>query len=356
MPKILITGAGSVQSNGVINSLLKNPRPGEEIIGCGADPMDLALCKAARKYLVPYSTKQGYREALLKVLKHEKPDMIHFQHDLELFEAMRFRGEIEATGAKLYAPGNEVIDTCVYKHKSWLRFKAAGIRVPENIIINDEKDLKRSFDELKDEQGKIWLRSISIGAGGKGSFPADNFEAAKEWIDKNQGWGDFSAAEMLTPNSITWLSIWHKGELVVAQTRKRNGWAHASRSISGITGVTKVGEICSFPEVDEIALASIKAVTAEPHGIFGVDMTFDKKGVPNPTEINISRFFATILFFTEAGLNMPEIFKDICLYQKFPSLAKKLNPLKDGLLWIRGMDSYPRLAMAEDVDREIIRL
>lgn len=356
MPKILITGAGSVQSNGVINSLLKNPDNKEEIIGTGADPMDLVLCKAHRKYLVPYSTRPGYKQALLKVLAMEKPNMIHFQHDLELYHAMKFRPEIAALGVKMYIPDNEVVDTCVFKYKSWLKFKAAGIRVPENLLIHSADDLRRALSELGDEEGKIWLRSISIGTGGKGSFPTNNYESASEWIEKNTGWGDFVAAQMLTPNSITWLSIWHEGELIVAQTRKRNAWAHSSRSISGVTGITKIGEITSSPLVDEIAVNSIKAVAARPHGIFGVDMTFDKQGVPNPTEINISRFFATILFFTEAGLNMPEILKDICLYDKFPRLAKKLNPLKDGLLWLRGMDSYPKLTTAEEIEKEIIRV
>ena len=72
-------------------------------------------------------------------------------------------------------------------------------------------------------------------------------------------------------------------------------------------------------------------------------MTYDNKGIPNPTEINISRFFTTIYFFTKAGLNMPRIFADIALYNKFPSLTKKINPLPDGLLWIRGMDTEPAL-------------
>ena len=72
-------------------------------------------------------------------------------------------------------------------------------------------------------------------------------------------------------------------------------------------------------------------------------MTYDKSGFPNPTEINISRFFTTIYFFTEAGLNMPKIYKDIALYKKFPCLEKKKNPLPDGLLWLRGMDREPIL-------------
>ena len=55
-------------------------------------------------------------------------------------------------------------------------------------------------------------------------------------------------------------------------------------------------------------MRSVRAVSAVPHGIFGVDFAYDKDGVPNPTEINISRFFTTVRFFTEAGVNFPEIF------------------------------------------------
>ncbi len=353
MTKILVTGAGSVQSNGAINSFLRSPQR-EEIIGMGSDPMDLALCKARKKYLVPYSTASGYKEALLKVLALEKPDMIHFQHDLELFSAMQFRDEIEATGVKLFAPSNEVIDVCVHKYKTWEKFHAAGVKVPRNIVINNEADLERAFAELGDHEGKIWLRAADIGAGGKGSFPTSEFAAAKKWIDSYDGWGEFLAAEMLTSNSVTWLSIWNEGELVVAQGRKRLGWAHSSRSISGVTGITKIGVTCADPEVDAIAMKSIKSVSEKPHGIFGVDMTYDRAGVPNPTEINISRFFATILFFTEAGLNMPLILKDIALYGKLPCLAQKINPLPSGLMWLRGMDALPRLATEEEVFRELI--
>ena len=64
MAKILVTGAGSVQSNGVVNSLLRSEIK-EEIIGVGSDPTDLVLCKAHKKYLVPYSTSPDYKDALL---------------------------------------------------------------------------------------------------------------------------------------------------------------------------------------------------------------------------------------------------------------------------------------------------
>jgi len=352
MKKILIAGAGGAPTEGVINSLLKCNS--EEIIGMGSEPTDLVLSAAKRKYFIPYADTPGYKDALLAILQKEKPDLIHFQNDLEIYHASLIRDEIHGAGVKTFMPDHDVIDTCVHKHKTYLKLKIAGIKVPENSVINDEADLKKAFVELGDAAGKIWLRASSIGGGGKGSLPTDDFAFAKGWIERYKGWGDFVAAQLLTPDTVTWLSIWHEGELVVAQTRIRKGWTHGNRTVSGVTGVTKVGQTFSDDIVNKIAFDTIKAVSPKPHGIFGVDMTYDKAGIPNPTEINISRFFTTVLFFTEAGLNMPEIFKDIALYNKFPALESKINPLPNGLLWLRGMDTKPRLMTSEEIETEVI--
>lgn len=355
MTTILVAGAGGAPSEGVINSLLLSKKH-ETIVGMGSEPTDLVLSHAERKYYVPYANRPEYKDELLKILDREKPGLIHFQNDLEIFYASQIRDDIHATGTKTFLPPHDVIDTCVHKYKSWLKFKEAGIKVPENMMIHTPEDLEKAFNELGDKDGKIWLRASSIGGGGKGSIPTNDHQLAKSWIDRNNGWGDFVAAQMLTPETITWLSVWYEGELVVAQTRKRTGWVHGNRSASGVTGVTKVGQTCSDAVVDEIAIKTIKSVTDKPHGIFGVDMAYDFDGVPNPTEINIARFFTTVLFFTQAGLNMPEIFKDLGLYGEFPKLEKKINPLPDGLLWLRGMDTKPRLMTADEIHKEVISL
>jgi hypothetical protein len=355
MAKILIGGAGGAPSEGVINSLLLSKRH-EEIIGMGSVPSDLVLSHAKRKYVVPYANDPTYEYELLKVLDKEHPDLIHFQNDLEVYYASKIRNDIQDTGTKVFMPRHEVIETCVDKWKSWQAFKKAGLIVPENLFINSEDDLKRAFKELSDENGSIWLRANDMGGGGMGSIPTNDYHMAKAWIDRYDGWGDFIAAEMLGKQTITFLSLWWEGELVVAQTRKRTGWIHGNRSASGVTGVTKVGTTCSDDTVTDIAIRTIKAVDNKPHGIFGVDMTYDKNGVPNPTEINISRFFTTILFFTKAGLNMPEIFKDLAIYGEKPKLEKKINPLPNGLLWCRGMDTQPVLTTLEEAEKELIRL
>lgn len=354
--KILIAGAGGAPSEGVINSLLASKKQ-ETIIGMGSEVTDLILSNASEKFYIPYANTPEYKQQLLEILHSEKPNLIHFQNDLEIFYASSFRDEILATGTKIFMPEHDVIDTCVHKYKTYLKCKEAGIKVPTNMLISNEVDLKEAFSKLGDEKGNIWLRASSIGGGGKGALPTNDYLFAKGWIDRYNGWGDFVAAEMLTPDTVTWLSIWHEGELVVAQTRIRKGWTHGNRTVSGVTGVTKVGQTYSDSVVDRISMETVKAVSDKPHGIFGVDMAYDKNGIPNPTEINISRFFTTVLFFTEAGLNLPEIFKDIVLYNEFPVLNKKINPLPDGLLWLRGMDVKPLLINNNDqIINKIINL
>ncbi len=269
MSKILIAGAGGAPSEGVINSLLLSKRA-ETILGMGSEPTDLVLSKAHRKFYVPYANTPEYKQKLLNLLNREKPDLVHFQNDLEIYHASLFRDEIIATGSRIFMPSHEVIDTCVHKYKSYIAFHDAGVPVPHNMLIHSEEDLREAFSALGDSNGRIWLRASSIGGGGKGSIPTNNFELARGWITHYDGWGDFVAAEMLSTETVTWLSIWHEGELVVAQSRERRGWTHGSRSISGVTGVTKVGMTCDNPQATDVAIRAVRAVSPKPHGIFGV--------------------------------------------------------------------------------------
>lgn len=341
MNKILVAGAGGPASEGVIKSLLQSSSK-FEIIGIGSELSDLAVSDAPKKYLIPEASDVNYLSELEKIINKEKPNFIHAQNDREVLEISKYRNQIHKLGVKTFLPEHSVVSTCINKWETYLAFEKNKIKVPKNIFINNEDDLRNAFETIAKE-GKIWLRSNSIGGGGIGSLPTDDFVFAKKWIDTHNGWGNFLAAEILNKETVTWLSIWYEGNLVVAQSRKRGGWVHGNRTLSGITGVTKIGQTTSNNLVNEVAIKSIKAVTDTPNGIFGVDMAYDDTGIPNPTEINIARFFTTILFFTSCGLNMPEIYVNIGLTKRNDYGVNVINPLPEGLLWFRGMDHEPIL-------------
>jgi hypothetical protein len=346
LARIYIGGAGGAPSNNFIRSLRESGR-GDHLIGATSTPSDLFLADTDEKYVVPPANHPAWAERMLAILRRTRPDFLHVQHDYEVAAVSGLRQEIEALGVRLFMPAHQTIVDCIDKERSYALWAAAGVKVPETRRLNTPEELR---DALADLGPRIWLRATK-GAGGRGALPVSDFEFARLWIDHFNGWGDFTASRLLTPQTVTWLSIWHEGRLVVAQTRRRRSWNFGDRTLSGVTGITGVGETASDPLVDRVAESAVRAVGSEPHGIFAVDMAYDSDGVPNPTEINISRFFTTHYFFTRAGLNMPRIYVELALENRFPELERPLNPLPDGLVWIRGMDVEPVLTSVEELAR-----
>jgi carbamoyl-phosphate synthase large subunit len=280
------------------------------------------------------------------MLSKTKPDFIHLQNDFEVRAVSRLREKITSLDVKHYLPAAMTVENCVDKEKSYQIWNHAGLPVPKTMLLNSPKDLGKAFDTYGET---IWIRAIE-GGGGRGALPANNYDFAKTWIDHYNGWQKFTASELLTKDTVTWLSLWFQGELVVAQTRRRLCWNFGNRTLSGVTGITGVGETYSDETVNRISKESIFAIDSKPHGIFAVDMTYDSNGIPNPTEINIGRFFTTHYFFTKAGLNMPKLYCDIAVDGNFPELDNPINPLPDGLIWIRGMDVEPVLTTRSELE------
>lgn len=337
--KILITGVGGSAGLGFVKSLKYSKKP-FYIIGCDSNRYYLERAIADEKFLIPSCKDPSYLKVLEKIIKITKPDLIYSQVDVEIEILSRHRKMFDKLKVKYFWPSEESIEICMNKYLSYLAWDKAKIKVPETILITTEKDLRKAVRLLG---LPIWIREIK-GAFGKGSLPAKSFNEAKIWISSHSGWGNFSAAKILDADCmVTWQSIWYKGKLIVAQSRKRLYWEFANRVPSGVTGLTGAGVTIRDKKVDEIALKAIYAVDKNPNGIFSVDLTYDKNGIPNPTEINIGRFFTTHYFFTKAGLNMPLIFTEIALKEKIPDFNKRINPLPVGLTWIRGLDFEPVL-------------
>lgn len=338
MARIQVGGAGGAPGNNFIRALRESSRK-DYLIGTSSVATDLFLADTDERHVVPPAKDAHYRAALLDLLHRAKPDLLYVSHDYEVLAVSRLRDEITRLGVGLFLPSPETVEATVDKYRSYLVWSKTGLPVPETILVDTPQDLEDAFARFGP---RIWLRATT-GGGGRGALPTESRAMAREWIDRLHGWGSFTAARCLTSRSVTWQSIWYEGELIVAQGRRRHAWSFADRTVSGVTGITRVAETCSDPEVDRVAEAAIRAIDPRPHGIFGVDLTYDDDGRANPTEINIGRFFTTILFFARAGLNMPQIYCDLGLDGMRPNLERKVNPLPEGLVWIRGMDVAPVL-------------
>jgi carbamoyl-phosphate synthase large subunit len=343
MKRILVTGAGGSPATNFVRSL----RAAKEkfyLVGTDTNPYYLERAETDAKYLVPPANDPDYIPVLNQIIKRERVTFAHAQNDVEVSFLSENR---ELLDVPLFMPDKETVEICQDKFRSYEKWKEAKLVVPTTIFLNTPADLKKAFTKLGK---KIWVRATS-GAGGRGSLPATDFKTAKAWIDFHDGWGWFTAAEFLSDQTITWMSLWKNGKLVVAQGRKRLYWELGKLSPSGVSGVTGTGLTVRDAKLDKIALAAIKAIDPKPNGLFAVDLTYNRRGVPNPTEINIGRFFTTHHFFTEAGLNMPYIYVRTAYDEKVPALSRKINPLQPDLLWIRGVDFEPILSHTKTIKR-----
>jgi carbamoyl-phosphate synthase large subunit len=341
MKRIILSEAGGTLTRNVVASLRAAPEP-FHIVGVSSNPYELAVSGCDEVALVPRASDPDFIASIREAVARSGAAFLHSQHDavIKVLSARR-----EELGVRTFLPGAEAVESCIDKFRSYEKWARAGIAVPRTREVRSEAELAAAFEELGP---KIWLR-LKEGGGGSGALPTDDYAFAKIWIDHFKGWGKFTAAEMLSPESITWTSIWSDGELMVAQGRRRLGWLFGNRTLSGVTGVTGVGETVSDAEIDALAQRAILAIDGRPNGIFSVDMTYGLDGVAYPTEINIGRFFTTIHFFTEAGVNFPYIFVKLAYGEDPPLPDPRVNPLRPGLLWIRGMDMAPVLT-----DREAI--
>jgi hypothetical protein len=348
MKRILVSETGGTLTRNFVNSL-KASGSKYYIIGVTSHEHEIALSNADESYLVPKTTDARFIPILSHIAQKTKADFLHSQHDSVISVLSANRHKLPVA---VFLPKAETVKACVDKYKSYQMWSRAMVPVPKTVEIVSPRDITRAFSSL----GKtIWIR-LKQGGGGAGALPVSDPLFARNWINHFDGWGKFTASEMLSSDSVTWSSIWKEGALVVAQSRKRMNWLFANRTLSGVTGVTGTAVTIRDKAVDVLAQQAIRAIDPSPHGIFSVDMTYDKKGNPRVTEINIGRFFTTIHFFTKAGLNMPDIFVRMGLGRTIPHIARVINPLPPGLVWVRGMDTEPVLTTQKALDRNIDQL
>jgi len=335
MKRILVTGAGGAASIN-FTRCLKNRH---YLIGVDSNPYKTILAETKKCYLISDSDSSSYIDELNEIIIKSKADFVHAQPFKEVFKISKFRNKIKA---KTFLPDHKTIINCTDKYKSYLYWKKAGLIIPETKVLNHKDDIKDAINNW----GKCWIRAKE-GAGAKGALFTDNYALASSWVAYHKGWGEYTVSRYLSPRSVTWMALYKDGELIVAQSRERIYWEFPSKTLTGITGITGAAKTIKNSIVDKIALDSVRAIDDNPNGIYSVDMTYDGEGIPNPTEINIGKFFTTHYFFTKAGLNFPEIYLKLAFDERVDKLG--LNPLEPGLVWIRGVDSEPVLTTVKKV-------
>lgn len=348
MIKIIVTSAGRGPGINFCRSLNLLKRDDIYIIGLESNKYSILNVEADECILSPAGESDEYIPFLKKVINKTGASFLYASKtNEELWKISKARNEL---GIKTFLPKDEEIEIFENKYLTYKLMKEKNIKVPNTILINSYDDLKYAFSNFSNN--KVWLREI-IGSGGKNSIATSDIELANAWINRYNGWGNFTAAEVLTKKTATWIGLWNEGELVVSQARERLYWEYSELAPSGVTGITGAQVTCSSELMDRIALNAIYACVDKPHGIIAVDFTYDSEGIPNPTEIQASRFYTSIYFLAKAGLNFPELLLKLVFNEEIPKYKNKFSPLPNDLLWVKFVDCLPKLSSITELNNYI---
>jgi carbamoyl-phosphate synthase large subunit len=335
MTRVLLTYAGGAYGLGVSRSLRAAGRS-HYVIATDADRFSLQLAEGDERHSVPRARDDEFMAAIAGLVRSTRADFVWPGHDTDI---LAFAQDRESLGAATFLPPLEDIEICRDKMRSYLRWKERGVRVPETVLVSSQQELVEAFDRFG---GEVWLRAV-IGAGGKGALGTDSSRKAEAWLDVHDGWGRFTAARRIKGgHRLSWESVWAHGELITVQGRRQLVQGFEYLTMSRITGIPGVNQWGTPPEADETGMAAVRAVSAAPHGNYGVDMVCDADGAPYVTEINIGRYNNDgLIHWPDEKLNAADLAVRLGLGERPPFETPLMHPKKRDNVIIYGIPAMP---------------
>jgi carbamoylphosphate synthase large subunit len=340
MKSILVTGSGGSAGNNVCWSLrVSADGRALSLTGTDSDRTSLELNRwLDNAYRIPSANDPRYLTVMNKIIQRQKVEGVFPQPDLEVGTISQAREKLQAN---IYLPDATTVATCLDKYKTLLTWHDKGLRDQPNLISRDNNENLET--RLRQLRFPCWTRARQ-GAGGLMSCLAKDWKSLSHWIGFHWEQGidsDFVVEEYLPGRDFCFMSLWKEGNLVTSMVRERLSWV--GHRTFGTGGTSKLNRVVHVHAANNEALAAIRAITPEPHGIFCVDLKSDEADVPKPTEINC-RFTTNVHYLTLASVkfgkpewNFPWLAGKIMLSEPFPP-CKEFDALPSNLWFTKNVD------------------
>lgn len=345
--RVLVTGAGGPGGANVIAALAGFC----DLVAVDADEtlLQLAATENVRlALLVPRAEDPEYLPSLSAIVKQHGVDLVHPQTDAEVEVLTRPTTRCEVP---TFLPDSDTVRRCQDKAVTAIRLGDVGVPCPRtygaslSAICNAEL--------LSTIGGRGWLR-LRRGAGAVGSLPVTSADEIAFWIrywtrERGGTADDFILSEYLPGRDFAWQGLWRCGELVTSAVRERTRGVFSHMAASGRSSSALVAKIVHDARVNETAEAACRTLSTDgrPHGVYGVDLREDERGVPKVTEVNVGRFFTTVLFLERAGCPIVQLYATLgCGATWNAPMPPVRNACPEGATWVRCMDREPMLIEA----------
>ena len=341
MKRILFTLGGNHLGIGVSRALRAGQEP-VHLIATDSSKYHLFQSEADEIHLIPPAQDPAYVDVLSHIAEETGADLVWPMHDAEI---ERVTAERDAIASRTWLPPVEVVRLTRNKLATQRCLNADGIPVPSSVLIADRSDIVAAIEQF----GEIWLRAIS-GAGGKGAFRTADVDHASMWLEINDGWGDFMAAEVVDcPYERSFEGIWRHGELVASQTLTRLVRGNTGISIDGVKSRTVV-QVSAPEKIHELAVAAVSSVAGQPDGIFRVDMLEDPSGNPTVTEVDAGRFGAGgVAFWHQFKVNFAWAYVHLAFEEPLGFQIPAINNVPDETIMIQSINRDPAYTSVSEV-------
>ena len=342
MTAILVTGAGGPLGANVARSLRLAPEP-LRLVGTDANRWHLPLSLCDATYRIPLARlRDPYASALERIVERESIAAILPTHPVEVraVASLREAGRLGGVGVAL--PRLSVLECADDKAATQLALHAAGVPVPDTILLSRPEDVTTAFERF---DSPVWVRGSGapgLGIGGA-ALPCRDAAVARAWVEHHVGWGKMAASELLPGANLTWMAVFARGARIASAARERLEYVLPHVAPSGVTGAPAVSRTIDRADVAAIGERAVRAIDGEPHGAYFVDLKEDATGAPRVTEINAGRCGTTVHFYTEAGCNFPWLLAQLALGRDVAPVAG----VEPDLYWVRTLDCGPVLVRGD---------
>jgi len=339
MTTVLVTGLGGSIAIDVCRSLRRDPSI--RLVGCDANPwgirqaghlVDVAVA-------VPRGDRDpaGFHAALCELIGAHAVDFAFVNPDPEL-EALAGLGRPLPCADAM--PPLDTVGITLDKARTVARCGAAlADAFPATVELTGEADLDAAFARL---EPPLWMRS-AVGAGGRGSLIVDTADEARAWMrywDRRGKGYQWVVQELLPGANVNWTGIYAHGRLVATAAMERLRYFLGGVTASGVSG--QVSE-CATVDPDgyrEVSDRVVRALDAEPHGIYSVDLRHDRRGRPLVTEVN-PRLAGRPWLYSNAGVNLALAAVRALGHGADPGDAIEPGGLRPGIHLYRQLDIDP---------------
>jgi hypothetical protein len=343
--RVLILGAGTGASNNLIRSL-KAGDPSLVIVGGHDDRFVLKKSCGDKNYLLPALTAPTFSEALRRVIRRERVDLVMPASDAHVKLISELR---ESLPCRVWLPRRETIEVCQDKYDLTMLLRARGIPAPLTYPVTSLESVEPAFAHFA-PGALVWCR-IRRGTQSMGATSVRTAEQARGWIAY---WHEmrgvpvdrFTLSEYLPGRDFLCQGLWDAGRLVVARTFERLSYFGGNSSPSGISSLSSLAKTIREPRVLDVCRKAMAVIDETATGVFSIDLKENAAGVVCITEINVGRFFMAMNNFEAISKhNMPVTYVALALGEVL-DLHEEYDVVEDYYM-VRDLDTVPGVFHAD---------